>query len=112
MRPVTQAEATAAGRVWTQQAARRSALVLTLSDAAGGEEDGRAAELLAAFLRRCTSAMYSTAVSAGAGAAAGAARGDGGGAVKVMVSGPTEGVFPGTQERVRAIFAQAFAQLF
>ena len=105
MRSVTQAEATAPERVWTRQVAQRPVLVLTLgSGAAGGgeKEEKQAADLLVAFLLRCASAS--------GGAASGAAGNDGG-AVKLMVSGPTESVFPGTQERVRAIFARAFAQL-
>jgi len=83
------AQADLLGQQWSPRAAKRSAMIFTLTQ--DPKDDVRVATQLAAFLQRsaCTSA----------------------GMLKIMITGATEGIFPGIQDRVQAIFRTAFTNL-
>jgi len=88
MQAVTQADLLSSSRTWARRAAKRSAIVFTLAEEASG--DDKFTEELADFLRRHGKEREP---------------------LKIMVSGPTEKVAPGTQDRARAIFKGALSKL-
>ena len=84
-------------REWCAQPAARSAVTFTLSESA--DADTVVGEALAHFLARAAATASAATVAAGEAP------------LRVMITGPTEAVFAGAQERVRSIFAAAFTAL-